>query len=407
MEHTMHIFMILTAFMFFSKFTDSGFNDKKYAILFLCVTTLLCMSRYESMFFLTPILVILLLNKRYAFALATLAAGFLPILLFGIWSMGKGGFFFPNSLLMKGDITEKGIMTGILYYWYKVYKNIIKGAMFIGTIIMILILVVQDFTLNKTHNFKTFLDLIKKHAFAFIVLTTILLHTLFASLGWLFRYEAYLLALLYFALMHIISKNISIARSLMVALSMIFIILSIPVIVDRITLSHNIITKAGKNIHDQQIQMSRFLKTYYNESKVMANDIGAITYYSDIKLKDLVGLGSNDVVSLRKKNKVHQIWGRSWSESGGDEWDWITVFSKYKEYSVIIIYDSWFRINSKADYERLGLIKIGELWIRGNVVCGGNPVCFYTSDETMVEKFKDNMLKFKEIVPNDVKIVVF
>jgi hypothetical protein len=83
------------------------------------------------------------------------------------------------------------------------------------------------------------------------------------------------------------------------------------------------------------------------------------------------------------------------------------AISKYKQYSVIIIYDSWFGINSKEDYERLGLIKIAELWIENNVICGGNPVSFYTSDETMVEEMKSNMFRFKEDVPTDVTVVVF
>jgi len=72
-----------------------------------------------------------------------------------------------------------------------------------------------------------------------------------------------------------------------------------------------------------------------------------------------------------------------------------------------MIYDSWFLINSDADRKRLGLIRIGELYIKNNVICGGNQVSFYTSDETMVETFRDNMLKFKEMVPKDVTINVF
>jgi len=398
MEHTMHIFMILTAFMLFLKFADSEFNDKKYGIAFLCVSALLCLSRYESMFFLTPIIVILLLNKRYSFALLTFTAGFLPIILFGIWSMSNGGFFFPNSLLMKGDIAiiKNGVISGILHYCNKLYINIIKEPIFIAIITMILIIIIQDFILSKTYDFKAFFNLIKKQFFVFIVLTTIVLHSLFASFGWLFRYEAYLLALLYLTLILVINKNINIAKNFKIALFIIF-ILYVSNINARFKDAHNTISQAGKNIYDQQIQMSRFLKTYYNESKVMANDIGAITYYTDISLKDLIGLGSNDVVVLRMtvlRGKANDIKLQ-------------TILSEYKEYSVIIIYDSWFDIKSDADRERLGLIKIGELWIRDNVVCGGNPVSFYTSDETMVEKFKDNMLKFKELVPKDVNIVVF
>jgi hypothetical protein len=104
---------------------------------------------------------------------------------------------------------------------------------------------------------------------------------------------------------------------------------------------------------------------------------------------------------------VSQKWGFKEKKRRGGGGVIESVFSKYKQYTVIIIYDSWFGINSKEDYEKLGFIKIGELWIENNVICGGNPVSFYTSDETMAEKMKDNMLKFKEDVPTDVTIVVF
>jgi len=51
MEHTMHILIMLTAFILFSKFADSEFNNKNYGVAFLSVSALLCLSRYESMFF--------------------------------------------------------------------------------------------------------------------------------------------------------------------------------------------------------------------------------------------------------------------------------------------------------------------------------------------------------------------
>lgn len=79
-------------------------------------------------------------------------------------------------------------------------------------------------------------------------------------------------------------------------LSVVFIALTVCDIAVRFISADTVIRRAGKNIYDQQIQMSRFLHTYYNESKVMANDIGAITYYTKIDLLDLVGLGSTSLI---------------------------------------------------------------------------------------------------------------
>ncbi len=57
---------------------------------------------------------------------------------------------------------------------------------------------------------------------------------------------------------------------------------------------------ASKNIYDQQIQLADFLHKYYRNAKVVANDIGAITYFNNIHLLDTYGLGSIEVAKLRK-----------------------------------------------------------------------------------------------------------
>ncbi|MDR1838829.1 MAG: hypothetical protein LBQ93_04485 [Treponema sp.] len=393
MEHTAHIFMILAAFMLFSKLIDSEFSNKKYRIFFLLVTSLLCLTRYESMFFIVPVLLILLLNKQYSLLLSVFISGFLPVLLFGLWSISNGAFFFPNTLLVKGDIAvNRGILRIILHYAAKLYRNIYSPIM-IGPVVIILLIIIQRFIVEKTNSFNGVIDLLKKHSLVFITLATISLHVCFAGIGWLYRYEAYLLSLLYLTLVILFYRNVSVVKDGMTVMA-IAILIIFPAIAQRIRESNNVMELAGKNIHDQQIQMSKFLGTYYNESMVMANDIGAITYYTNIKLKDLVGLGSSDILVERKK-------------LGGGGGILATALSKYKQYSLVIIYDSWFEIETETDYENLGLIKIAELWIEDNVICGGNPVSFYTSDEMMVEEMRANMIRFKENVPADVTIKVF
>jgi hypothetical protein len=47
--------------------------------------------------------------------------------------------------------------------------------------------------------------------------------------------------------------------------------------------------------------MSKFIGKYFNKSTIVANDIGAISYYSNIKLHDLVGLGSTDILAYKLK----------------------------------------------------------------------------------------------------------
>jgi 4-amino-4-deoxy-L-arabinose transferase-like glycosyltransferase len=304
MEHTLHIFLILAVFMLFYKYLEN--KGKKHTFLFLVAVGLLCLTRYESMFFIIPTVIVLALCKQYKLAVLTFAAGFLPVLIFGLYSVAKGGFFFPNSLLVKGDISfSKGIFYIAGHYIKKFYLNIFRVSFFIAPLMILLDRVVRDFIVKKQYNLHGLCMIIKDHAFVFISVVTLLLHGFFAGFGWLYRYEAYLLSLLYISLVITIAKNIdaikyAFKKKMPSFLSMTLILIAIFEIASRYISAHATIQVAGKNIYDQQIQMSRFLHTYYNESKVMANDIGAITYYTKIDLLDLVGLGSNSIL----KNKL-------------------------------------------------------------------------------------------------------
>jgi hypothetical protein len=52
-------------------------------------------------------------------------------------------------------------------------------------------------------------------------------------------------------------------------------------------------------IYWQQMQMARFVAEYYPRASVAANDIGAISYFSDIHCLDVIGLASTDVFYAR------------------------------------------------------------------------------------------------------------
>jgi hypothetical protein len=79
----------------------------------------------------------------------------------------------------------------------------------------------------------------------------------------------------------------------------------------------------------------------------------------------------------------------------------------YHQYNIIIIYDTWFHIDSPEDYERLGWIKMAELKIKDNVICASDTVSFFISDHDMINEFGQNLLLFKKTLPMDVSLSVF
>ena len=65
---------------------------------------------------------------------------------------------------------------------------------------------------------------------------------------------------------------------------------------------------ATTNIHDQQVQMGRFLARHYAGRAVAVNDIGAVCYFADLRLCDLWGLGSAEIARLAPNLQIQKDW---------------------------------------------------------------------------------------------------
>jgi|ADGO01.1.fsa_nt_gi hypothetical protein len=120
----------------------------------------------------------------------------------------------------------------------------------------------------------------------------------------MFRYEAYLIALVFVGAaiswnswkMYFRERNLLPQAVIAVfAAAMLLPILTrvqIPVFVGR----------AMKNIHDQHLQMSSFVNRYFPDAGIAMNDIGTTTFFNDnIRLFDMEGLGTLEVLKIKKQ----------------------------------------------------------------------------------------------------------
>jgi hypothetical protein len=140
---------------------------------------------------------------------------------------------------------------------------------------------------------------------------------------------------------------------------------------------------ASQNIYEQQYQMARFLKTYYDGQSVAVNDIGLVNYLADLKLTDLAGLASQDVMHLMRQGKLD-----------GRQIDRITQAANVK---VALVFDSWFPSLPSA------WARIGQWTIPHNVVCGGDTVSFYAVDPAEAQPLAAHFKAFSPSLPSDVK----
>ena len=402
MEHTMHILLIITAYILIYNLINNNYTGKsKKALVMMCL--FLCLTRYESMFFIVSLSFLLFLNKQYKLSVVIFLSGFLPVVLFGLFSLYHGGWFFPNSLLLKGNIDIDSNPFVLVFHYLSRILSYLRSTILGLPLLLLLSFVVYDFRKRKMK----YNEFIGTYSLIGVVLITIILHLMFASFGLLFRYEAYLHTLLYLTIVltflnpdesfTFYSFKMMLKRKVVSFVLLPLIMILCLGIVYRAVAATRLVYYASKNVYDQQIQMASFLKRYYNRAGVMANDVGAIQYFTNIKLLDLIGLTSNEICQLRL--------------SLGNDWNLESYINAHpqtlKEYPLIMVYDKWFDISTKSDYERLGWIKTGELCIPNNFVCGDSNVSFYTSNRDEVKPMVVSLKEFKKDLPEGVILIVY
>ena len=131
--------------------------------------------------------------------------------------------------------------------------------------------------------------------------------------------------------------------------------------------------------------MGLFLKKYYNNATVAANDIGAINFLADINCVDLWGLATLEVLNLKAKHKYTT--------------QKIYEVCKKNGVKLAIVYDKWYKNYGGLPSQ---WVKVGEWTIQHNVVCGGEKVSFYAVDSTETENLIKNLQEFSKLLPSDV-----
>lgn len=378
MEHVFHTLTMVLALLAFKKYLENEAprNFSNLALLAILATGF----RYESLFFIFFMCVYLFfIKKEYFQSIALGLFAITPVLIYGWISVDHGSFFLPNSLILKGNTND-----GIIGFLTRVAGNGYRG---ISVLILILILLVQIFIKSKSQSI--FIDKIKNNAIQIVVFCGFAVHLLFANFGWLIRYEAYLVVVILFAIApfadELFQKKIGnqVLKFAMVILLLItFSMRFVPML--------KLQSLASKNIFDQQIQLADFLHKYYRNSKVVANDIGAITYFNNIHLLDTYGLGSIEVAKLRKEDH-----GKFTDNKKLQAYIYNTA--KLQDFEVALVFDEWVKM---PDY----FSKVGTLTIQNNYMAGGTTVSFYSIKKEDTDKVRNQLVEFSKQTPKDVII---
>lgn len=383
MEHTLHGLLTLWFVYLSSKAISAPQVEGKQSFVLPTLAFFLAVTRYEGLFVIFMVCLLLSLKKKWSFAFQVGAAGILSISIYGMWSLAHGWYFIPNSVLVKANTPT--LNGGDLPLALQI--TLVNAAFALSLVALML----TSFVLLIWHvrrsewNDRTYLHL--------ILLVATFLQIMFARTGWLFRYEAYLILLGIVSVALTLgarfgrkgflefSRSSSLAqRTLLVFL---FLVL-ISSFAQRVFQSMDKTPRASTNIYEQQYQMARFLKQYYSDEVIALNDIGLISYSTDVHIVDLIGLGNMEVTRAKTANTY--------------DTKTIRQLAQKENVRIAIVVEKWYAHfgGLPPEWQKLGD------WEEPDNIYGADKVSFLAVDPAEKSRLENNLRDFSPQLPQSV-----
>ena len=323
---------------------------------------------------------LLLLRRRVAYSLALGLIALAPIGIYGLISVRHGSFWLPNSLLLKAVLPIHSVLD---FLWYTRTK-FIDAANFS----LLMILAVSAYFVRPRRPARVWNQEV---CLLIIFLGASILHLAFAAVGWFYRYEAYLVALgvlvngMLLWQVFSASANSEARRGIRYGLAAgVLPVLLVAALFATIKQGARALRETPQvttNIYDQQYQMARFLRDYYQGTTVAANDIGAINVLADIKCLDVFGLASMEVAKAKLENTYN---ARRIYEMGKDS-----------NAQIAIVYDEGCTVRRAPPQWMWGRRMAHQI----NLICASDRVQFYAINPSEAVNLAPTWNAFRSLPP--------
>jgi hypothetical protein len=386
MEHTLQC---LFCFLFLTRCCEWMNSDERIPWSLPAYGILITGIRYEGIFLAFIVCLLLLWRRRVVAAFLLGGVTLLPIVLFGIYSLGKGSYFFPNSVLLKSEGAQSSVGGIVSFLGTKLLPKLVTSGnndyAAAATQHLLLILPLSGWV------FRAQLRRVPMYGQMLLVLfVCTVLQLAFASTGWFYRYEAYLmfcsaalLAVLILRFGREVVEGEGLRRNWL-APACLLVILFLPLAL-RCGSAFAMAPRACQNIYEQQYQTGQFVHRWYRGDAIAVNDIGAVSFFSDADNIDMEGLGNFEVAKRRKAG----------TRSAGflDS----LVHAKHVDYAVVyqFVYGDSLLHRWK---------KVASWTIRNNVVCGSPTVYFYAIDPAKEDGFRKSLEVQEAVLPPGVTV---
>ncbi|MDT8898094.1 hypothetical protein QYE77_07410 [Thermanaerothrix sp. 4228-RoL] len=374
MEHILHTVVMLAFLLALETVWETPQASKTRGLL-LGLAALLPLVRYEGLFLVAVTAGLLIFRRRWGLGIGLVALAALPVAALGLWYVRQGWWFLPSSVLVKGSLgSGLGPVSLFSLILRRFLTNLALAPQMGFLLLGLLIGLITQWKRAQRLNGEVMLML--------VVLGTSLLHLALAAVGPMMRYQAYLVAssLLVLAgpLFNLDLRRwfstpalAHTAQALVAAL-----ILALAVLAGGYMTLNT--PRATTNIYHQQVQMARFVRQFYNQSTVVLNDIGAVSYFTDAHVVDLAGLATREVAQAR----LNGTFGPQ------------IISDLTRRADAVMIYTAWFPEELPAAWQI-----VGEWTIPENLICGDDTVTFLAPRADTAATLRTNLRTFAPYLP--------
>jgi hypothetical protein len=266
------------------------------SVMLVCLAVLVSTTRYEGLFAVGVVAFFFCLRRRWRLAFHLLFWSALPLAAIGWISVRHGWFWLPNSVLLKGNLPLGPGGRLESFATHAVADFLLSGLRVARLIAVALLLMLYRFTKGKRGD-----DPLQWLMGIFVA--TGFLHLVLARAGWLYRYEAYLVAL---GLVAVAAPLFELVRCFPRTLRMPagewagVVALALTLLTTDLLWSAGwdslrVTAPATNDIYRCNYQMGQFIRRYYQGSVVAVNDLGMANFAADIHCTDFHGLADVEV----------------------------------------------------------------------------------------------------------------
>ena len=306
MEHTLQSVAVLglaAAGVRFCLAADQSTRRRTW-VLTLLLAPVATGLRYDAASVLAPLLVAVLVTRGWRPAMGIALAGAAPAVVFAAISAGHGWPLLPTSILLKQRLLAVNLWSwhGMLDFWGGGALTVLVGspALFVLVLLAAALVVLSPRDVAAPIEREARLLLL-------VFIGAALIHVQFGRLGWLYRYEAYLMVLGIIANVSVLAHRVperwpAFGPLQWAGATMLAVLVLHPLGLRGFLAPRELLVDA-RNVYVHEYQWGQFFKRYPPEGVVLVNSLGAVGYFVDVPLVDAAGMATLDLYPMARMRK--------------------------------------------------------------------------------------------------------